>query len=308
MLPSPTQPNEAFYDVTHLEMVTTFSRATYKTTFGKQAPAWIPANRIKKWFIGLPAGTDPRSACVIKMVTKNAKGEPIIAPYMGPNHPVPVTWEWVSQTNLPGMYEYPRYVIAPTPAVLTNLNGSTFPFFPDFLASKEQALELAKEFNNPGEANIKEGALGEFNTRWNGEERRSYLVRYPRSNDTEVWLTVGLLMKAKNAQGIGAPGKWELANEPIWRTAIAPNDVGEFDVRPHWPIPVRDLLPNEKLHMVSPFSFLVVRTDMESIFNPKPGGGGTGGGVDEGTKVLIQEIDTRVRNIETGVMNLLARG
>ncbi len=52
---------------------------------------------------------------------------------------------------------------------------------------------------------------------------------------------------AMNANGVGAPGQWETSGgQPMW-VAAPPAPTGSNDTRPPRPMPVRSLLPNEKL-------------------------------------------------------------
>jgi hypothetical protein len=64
-----------------------------------------------------------------------------------------------------------------------------------------------------------------------------------------------------NANGVGAPGKWQItANGPVWVATPAPT--GLNDTRPPRPMPVRNLLPNEMLQS-GLMGVSVIRTDLQ---------------------------------------------
>ena len=95
-------------------------------------------------------------------------------------------------------------------------------------------------------------------------------VVYPPDEPRRTWdimfkgqpLNVGLLLAARNAKGVGAPGHWDASGpDAIW-IADPPAPSGEGDTRPPRPMPVRDLLPNEKLQ-TGLMGVGVVRTDLQ---------------------------------------------
>jgi len=62
-------------------------------------------------------------------------------------------------------------------------------------------------------------------------------------------------LKLKYVNGVGAPGAWDLApRSPMWVPEYP--DTGEQDTRPEVPMPVRRLLPGERI--VTGFAGLVM--------------------------------------------------
>jgi hypothetical protein len=95
-------------------------------------------------------------------------------------------------------------------------------------------------------------------------------VVYPADEPRRMWSFVvnghvenaGILLLNMNSNGIGAPGGWQnSASGLIWVPAPAPT-TGLDDTRPPRDMPVRDLLPNEKLQ-AGLMGVSVVRTDLE---------------------------------------------
>ena len=79
-------------------------------------------------------------------------------------------------------------------------------------------------------------------------------VIYPANEPRRVWdvvfkgeaLNVGMLLSMKYANGVGAPGHWDTSgSDPVW-VSDPPAPTGTGDTRPPRPMPVRNLLPNEK--------------------------------------------------------------
>ena len=79
-------------------------------------------------------------------------------------------------------------------------------------------------------------------------------VIYPANEPRRVWdvvfkgeaLNVGVLLSMKYANGVGAPGHWDTSgSDPVW-VSDPPAPTGTGDTRPPRPMPVRNLLPNEK--------------------------------------------------------------
>ena len=86
-----------------------------------------------------------------------------------------------------------------------------------------------------------------------------------------------IAIAAQNAAGVGAPGQWNLVSpgNPVWISTPAPT--GLDDTRPAVAVPVRALLPNERL-VPSPFglgSATVVRSDFGETSSTNQGDGFT---------------------------------
>jgi hypothetical protein len=95
-------------------------------------------------------------------------------------------------------------------------------------------------------------------------------IIYPASEPRRIWdftvngvvVNAGTLLLARNAHGVGAPGHWDLSRgEPVWVPDALP-PTGEGDARPPREVPVRDLLPNERLQ-AGLMGVSVVRADLQ---------------------------------------------
>jgi hypothetical protein len=250
-------PDEAYYPIERLYLFDRHTRATWEQTFGEPAPPWDQARRIKRWAdtTALEGVADPANELIeynyFDLASRSFKK-------------LVLTRQEAALPNLPGRYVYPKYVVEPTPAVVTGPPPlAPQPLRADLLSKKAEAEALAAELGADEVVESQGLVSGPFQIVWNGETRRQYLVRIGAE-----FYNVGLLLKSKYAGGVGAPGKWEKTpGGPTWISFA--QDTGEQDVRPEIPIPCRLLDPREALH-VTPFGVLVYRRDIESELNPRP--------------------------------------
>lgn len=264
----PVPPFEAAYPVEKLNLFPRLTRATYLDLYGVEPPAWDTTRKIKRWF----------DTSVLEGFSGDIDNEVVAYDVFEPSSAtgtrrLVLTLREASTPNLPGAVSYPKYVIAPTPAVvITPITGERTPVNPSYLSLREEAEALARELGVESAA-VRESALTGFTTAWNGEQRRPWVVEF-RGTPHQV----SLLLQRKYAHGVGAPGRWDLSGEqPVW--APEQQDTGERDLRPEVPIPMRRLLEFEQLDKPSPFSgWMVQRKDLTP---PSP---------DE----LLQRIDRRV--------------
>jgi hypothetical protein len=78
-----------------------------------------------------------------------------------------------------------------------------------------------------------------------------------------VGYNVGTLLAGKNRNGVGAPGHWTVADTIEW-VAAPPAPTGAGDQRPPREVPVRELLPNEKIGMTL-MGPTILRTDRQQV-------------------------------------------
>lgn len=233
----PEQPGVALYPPDKLELFPRLTRATYQEQYGTAPAAWDKSRRIKRWFdtsVLENFSGDPENEVVAYDVF-DAKSE------TGTRRMV-LTVAEASTPNLPGKMVYPKYVVAPTPAlIVTPVTGETQGLNSNTICAYREAVALAAELGLGPDA-VRESALGGlFRVEWNGEERRAWVIAWRGEN-----LQVSLLLKLKYANGVGAPGRWNLdATSPTWMSEA--QETGEQDTRPEVPIPVRKLLPGEKV-------------------------------------------------------------
>lgn len=238
--------------ISELNLFPRLTRATYREQYGHEPPPWDKERRIQRWFNPNP----PASGLYTYFDSATGSFKTMTVPPSEAKAP-----------NLPGAYSYPKWAPAPTPAVLQNVvTRETWPVNPRLLAEFEEAVALAAELGLE-RSNVRENRFGGsfFGYVWNGETRRLWVIEYPRA-DVTVSLQVGLLIELRNANGVGAPGRWEQSGaEPVWIPGV-PGDAGENDPRPEVPVPCRGLRPDEKLRKVeTPFGtnwYIVAIGDM----------------------------------------------
>jgi len=270
----PPLPSSATYGPEQLQIFTRFNRGTYMAKFGQQAPPWDKSKPIKRWFHTGAASTENYlyfndSAKQLQVMTMSA--------------------EEAASINLPGSYDYPAYVIAPTPATIISM-GSRYPVRADVLSAEEDARGLAdilQRFLGPVPA-IQVRESDSFTgvnlaVDWGAETRRAWTVVI----GSQAY-SVGLLLRTRNLNGVGAPGVWnvKVGLAPTWAPA-SPGETGEQDIRPEVPIPCRALQQNESIrpHPLGPV--YIYRNDMPNPFETATGAGGGFSDSDRNTLTTI---------------------
>lgn len=243
----PAQPNQQFYDFTALELFQKFDRASYKAAFGVDAPNWDATKPLKRWF-DTSATPGPY---------KTVQG------HVGTVSIIPLDVLNPAQVNLPGLIPYAPYVVAPTQATR---GGATLNA--NYLCLPSDAQALMVEIGG---------------TKVIQEDSTFFPVTYPANEPRRLCdivcggaaLPAGLLLLQKNgANGIGAPGKWigvGTAN-PNWVSdPLPPDGIHSGVATAEVPVPVRDLLPNEKIS-ANLAGAQIERTDLGGP-GPSPAGG-----------------------------------
>ncbi len=248
----PSQPNLEVYGIQELGLFKTYTRDTYRVAFETEAPPWDPARVTKIWFDSTVDTANP-----IKVVTYQT-----IA--LDQNHqwsviPLTVQVGEAATVNLPGLLVYPPYIVMPTEATR---GGSVIN--PIYLSMELDARALMTIFGATGLSN--EGATPQFP------------VIYPPDEPRRMWdivfkgaaINVGALQVSLNANGVGAPGQWDTSgSEPIWVPA-PPAPTGLNDTRPERPMPIRNLLANEKIQP-GLMGVSIIRTDLQQDANAAAG-------------------------------------
>ena len=159
-----------------------------------------------------------------------------------------------SLVNLPGAVQYPPYLVAPTRATRT---GSLLN--PIYFSLEADARSLMREVG--GKDLIDQGADAIFPT------------TYPLDEPRRLWVfqfngyaaNAGTVLYERHSRGVNAPGQWDLSGTgPSWVPAPA-GPTGLDDRRPPRDMPLRDLLPNERLQAGLMLETSVFRTDRSSI-------------------------------------------
>ncbi len=264
----PSQPNQAQYQIAALYLFPVYgTRAAYQQATGQQAPPFDVTQPVKGWADPAPSG----QPYVVFDSTAAATG------YFSQ---LTLTPPQAARLNLPGAYNYPAYVAAPTGTVEMGPFGPVGPASPDMICLEADAQAVAASVAPlfPGQN------LNVFETMKQGQA--AYYFSYPADEARRCWAfqaTMGgsvvtlfaqSLIEAQAAHGVGAPGHWALASgvlnwiydQPV--TAAPANSVA-------LPVPVRPLLPNEQIvHLPGSLfnpagAWVVERTDMQQPLTPE---------------------------------------
>ncbi len=248
----PPQPDLLAYGIQELGLFNTYTRESYLATFGAQAPAWDTSRVTKTWFDTSVDTSDPGNVAVYKIVAPDQNG------VWAPRQMVLPAQE-AATVNLPGALTYPPYVIAPTQ---TSTGGALID--PIYLSLEADAQVLMTALGGSGLVAEAGNAV--------------FPIVYPPDEPRRMWdftvngvaCNAGTLLAAENANGVGAPGSWQItAAGPVWVAAPLAS-TGLNDTRPATPMPVRDLLPNETLQ-AGLMGVSVVRTDLQQQQNAQAG-------------------------------------
>ena len=265
----PTQPNQPQYQISALDLFPVYStRAVYQQATGQQAPPFESTQSVKGWADPAPTG----QPYLVFDSTAAATGY-ISQLTLQPAQAVSL--------NLPGAYNYPALIVAPTDALEVGPFGAIGPASPDMicLQSDAEAVAAALAPVFPGQSltvfeTMKAGQSTYYYTYPSGEQRRCWAFQ-ATINGFPITLYAQQLIEAQSTHGVGAPGQWTLTtNGPAWiynpPVTAAPPDAVTL------PAPIRPLLPNEQIvHLAGSLfnpagTWVVERTDL-----PQPGGAAT---------------------------------
>ncbi len=241
---APPQPEQEYYGFQELALFKAYTRESYRAAFGVEAPAYDSSRLIKSWFDSTADISDPGNVSVYRIPGRDGSGNWALRQLVLPSHEA-------ASVNLTGAISYPAYVVPPTRATRggSGINAN-------YLSLAADAQALLAEIG--GESIVDEGNSVVFP------------VVYPPDEPRRAWdimfhgqpLNVGLLLLAKNAKGVGAPGHWNTSGgDAVWLADPAA-PTGLDDTRPPREMPVRDLLPNERMQ-VGLMGPGIVRTDLE---------------------------------------------
>ena len=248
----PAQPSTEFYSIQDLALFKTYSRESYRAAFGVDAAAYDPARLRKSWFDSSVDLSDPGNVAVYQVVAQDQNGNGILRQMVMPA-------EEAATVNLPGAIQYPSYVVAPT---LATRGGSVLNAIYFSLETDAQAL-----MTQLGGSGLQQEDLPSFPASYPSDELRRpwyFLLQGQPVN-------VGALLLTRNAQGVGAPGHWDVSSpQPAW-IPDPPGPTGADDTRPMRAMPVRNLLPNEQLYAGLMGLLGVVRTDLQKTADEASG-------------------------------------
>jgi hypothetical protein len=101
----PPQPDKEVYGFAELALFQTYTRETYLTAFGVQAPAWNPSRPSKFWFDSTASAAG--NVAAYKIFAVDSTGTWALQQLVLPAAEA-------AAVNLPGLMTYAPYVIAPT--------------------------------------------------------------------------------------------------------------------------------------------------------------------------------------------------
>lgn len=262
-----------------------WTRALYYARTGQQAPPRDTGRQIKRWADSSVAHLPAGQLVSYKVLRTDESGKLAV---MG----MTITAGEAAAFNLPGVYTYPRYTIEPTKALVVSPDGQTTPLSPAYLTTEDEAKKLAAEIGSTAPTENK--PTGAFSDYFPPEEPRRAWVTIWKGAELQCSIYVAM----KYANGIGAPGHWNLDGPaPAWVSEV--NKTGAMDTRPEVLIPVRALKANEEIRC-TPFGCLVFRTDRGAGTST----GQAAGGLTAGQDALLKRIGADVSNILTTVLTL----
>ena len=135
----PVQPKQDSYGFNELALFKTYTRESFRSAFGAEAPPYDPARLIKSWFDSSADSSDPVNVVLYKIMAPDPKGQWGLRQVVMPASEA-------GSLNLPGAVVYLPYVIAPTTAV----RGATSGIWPVTLSLKSEAVALLEELGLPG--------------------------------------------------------------------------------------------------------------------------------------------------------------
>ena len=244
------QPNQQFYGTQLLQTFPTYTRASYLQAFGT-VPACDPTRQIKTWFDSTVDTSQSGNLALYYQLAPNATVE---SQYVLPASEA-------ATVNLPGVDTYPAYTVAPTDATVVS-QGAPNPsgINPIYLSTQAQADAMEAALG--AVSIVQETLQGPYGYVFPADEsRRLYDIVFANGQAVNV----GSLLNQMNAAGVGAPGHWNVNGiDSTW--VPDPPASGCPNVTATRPVPVRPLLPNEKLQ-AGLMGVMVVRTDLQAAAN-----------------------------------------
>jgi hypothetical protein len=239
---TPAQPGLDSYGFGELALFKSYTRDTYQADFGSQAPAYDANRVIKTWFDTTVDASDPDNVSTYK-VFQEVNGQWLVKQLVLPSGEA-------AAVNLPGAVEYPKYVVAPT--------NATFVSDPIQLSLRSDGESLLIEIGLSGVELVDEAdAMQYYKVDYRDDPRRLWSFFYKGGT-----YNVGSLLANRHHYGVGWPGHWEVGSTIRW-VADPPAPTGLDDRRQPRPMPVRDLLANEKIDVDLFSGPRILRTDRQ---------------------------------------------
>lgn len=238
----PVQPDLDAYSFGELALFKTYTRESYRAAFGVEPPAYDPTRAIKTWFDSTADTSDADNVSTYKVILE-VGGKWVVKQLVLPS------WE-ATTVNLPGAIEYPKYVVATT--------NATFVSDPVQLSLRSEAAKLLVELGLTGVELVDEAdSMQYYRVDYRDDPRRLWSFFYKGGQ-----YNVGSLLANRHHYGVDWPGHWEVGSTIRW-VSDPPAPAGLDDQRPPRPMPVRDLLANEKIESALFGGPQIVRTDRQ---------------------------------------------
>jgi hypothetical protein len=263
----PVQPKEARYGIDKLYLTQVLTREKYFEIYGEEAPFYDPSRKPKRWFFTdvLEGSVDPDNELVQFQVWDPNKRAIV---------PLVMTKREASLPNLTGVVKFREYKNSETTTAKmygpTGEGGDGYsPINGAVLADPKLVDLVVKEIQKDTGVQF-DVELSPDPWPWKyvyGSETRRNLNLVRESEQ----YSAAYILQQRFKNGLGHPGKWliEKGVGPVFEPAVIPS--GSGDSRPEVPVPVRPLLPNERID-TNPFGSVVTRTDMTQN-EPAPGTG-----------------------------------
>ncbi len=258
MSPQISQPSTPQYSLATLNLFTVYaSRAAYLQATGKQAPPFDPTRPAQYWEEPTQAGKS--GSVTYYAIDTNSPATGYLAQ-------LTIPCAQAASVNLPGVYNYPTYVSAPTDAVESGPFGIIGAVSPDTVCTQAdaQATANAIAFLFPGQTpSVIQQNNGLFHNTYGVDPRRAWYIQIGT-----LMMLAQALIESQNSHGIGYPGAFDKANGGVvWiaGTPVTQPPAGQAAIA----TPVRQLLPNEVITQVPPSNplfgqptWVVERTDI----------------------------------------------
>lgn len=280
----PAQPKDARYGVEKLYLTPVLTREKYFELFGEEAPYYDPARKPKRWFFSdVVEGSEDPANELIQFLVWDPNKRAIV--------PLIMTKLEASLPNIPGVVKFQEYKNSETTSAKlfgpTGEGGDGYsPLNGRYLVDPIVAGTVLKEINK----DLGTKFVAELNpdpwpwkTVYGSETRRN--LNFVSGDEVR---SAALVLEHRFRNGLGHPGKWvrEKDGELTFELLVVPS--GSGDPRPEVNIPVRPLLPNERIES-TPFGSTIVRTDLTTN-EPAPGTGSLTAAQDALLKTLASDV------------------
>jgi len=232
------QPDALQYGEEAIALFRPYTREGFEEEWDVQPPAFDPSRPIQFWF----DTTAPGQARTYKKLTRDGLVD----------FTVPARER--ATPNLPGKYRYPKPYYAATDAYQESPGGRREPIVPHLLTTLDEADQLCREIQGQ---RVEESQMPMFPYVYPPHEKRRIHTVVRNGQSYPAWR----MRSTQTSHGVGAPGHWDLSDPDCIRWSAGPFPDGK-DCKLYKAVPVRDLLPNEKVETIFGGLTAIRRTDV----------------------------------------------